>query len=359
MALLFMDSFDHYVTADLLEKWSTSAVTGAASAISIGAVGRRSTSGLRWATGTVASNSGNCTKVLAPGDATCVIGFALNVASGTVGTAGLTIAALRDGSTTQVALRLNQDLSLSVLRGPNASGPSILGTTSSPITAGSFVYIEWKTTIHNTAGTTEVRLNGAPVLSLGTLDTQNTGTTQYTAVMIGNVETIANQVASSKTVDWDDLYVCDGTGSAPLNTFLGDVRVDVRSPTAAGATTGWTPSAGANYQTVDDAAPDDDTTYTTATTVGLTDTFVYQDAPVAGATIFGLQHVLSAKKMDAGTCSLAPVTRIGTTDYPLAAQNPSTTYAYYLAIQSTNPATSATWVDTEFNAAEFGYKKTA
>ena len=28
MALLFMDSFDHYVTADLLEKWTTAGVGG-------------------------------------------------------------------------------------------------------------------------------------------------------------------------------------------------------------------------------------------------------------------------------------------------------------------------------------------
>ena len=42
MALLFMDSFDHYATADITEKWTASTGTFA-----IGAYGRNSTNGLR------------------------------------------------------------------------------------------------------------------------------------------------------------------------------------------------------------------------------------------------------------------------------------------------------------------------
>ena len=46
------------------------------------------------------------------------------------------------------------------------------------------------------------------------------------------------------TLDIDDLYICDGTGSAPHNTFLGDCRVDTLLPTADGTAQQWTPSTG-------------------------------------------------------------------------------------------------------------------
>jgi hypothetical protein len=135
--------------------------------------------------------------------------------------------------------------------------------------------------------------------------------------------------------------------------------VDARFPTAAGATTGWTPSTGANWAAVDDAAPNDDTDYTSAAAAALTDTFVTQDAPVAGATIYGVQHCLAVKKSDAGFATIAPVIRHGTTNYPGADLAPGTTYAYALSIAATNPGTSAQWTEAGFNAAEFGYTRTA
>jgi hypothetical protein len=84
-----------------------------------------------------------------------------------------------------------------------------------------------------------------------------------------------------------------------------------------------------------------------------------QDAPVAGAAIYGVQHCLNLKKMDAGTCTVAPVIRHSSTDYVGANLSPGTTYAYGLQIAATNPGTSAAWTETDFNNAEFGYKKTS
>jgi hypothetical protein len=361
MALLFMDSFDHYATADLQAKW-TANVLGSQFVNSILASGRRGSGCFRIAPNGVQSSSTitYLNKTLAPVDpTTCIIGVAFAISSATVpGTLGLPVATVRDGSTTQLTLRLNNNLTLSVLRG-SPSG-TLLGTTASAISAGSFAYLEWKVVIHPTAGTVDLRINGVSALSLTTQNTRNTANNSWNNITLGPPDSVGSIWGTiAGTVDWDDLYVLDGSGSAPLNGFLGDVRVDARYPTAAGATTAWTPSTGANWAAVDDAAPNADTDYTASSTVGQTDTFTTQDAPVVGATIYGVQHCLNLKKMDAGVCAVAPVVRHSGVDYPGADLVPSTAYVYGLQIAAVNPGTGVAWTEAGFNAAEFGYKKTA
>lgn len=358
MALLFVDSFDHYDTANLLNKWTTSGLSGTAAALTItSGAGRRSTSGFRSAVGNFVIATGFIQKVLAPADATCVIGVAVSMPTGLSGSLGYQLLSIRDGSSPQITLRVNPTMQLAVVRG--ASDGTVLGTTTATLAAGVLTYVELKVTIHNSAGTVEVRIGGATALTLSGVDTQNTGAAQWGSVSLGQQDGVLDSItgAAGKNVDFDDLYVCDGSGSAPWNTLLGDCRVDASLPTAAGASTGWTPSAGANWQCVDDAAPNDDTDYNQSTAVGQIDSFVVPDAP--GGTIHGVQVVLTAKKLDAGGATIAPVVRIGSTDYVGSDLTPGTTYGFLRAVYPTSPATAAVWTTAEFNAAEFGYKKTA
>jgi len=109
---------------------------------------------------------------------------------------------------------------------------------------------------------------------------------------------------------------------------------------------------------VDEIPPNDDTDFTTAASAGLTDTFVVQDAPVANAIIYGVQHCLNAKKSDAGVASIAPVIRPSGVDFVGADLAPGTAYSYLLQIAATNPATGAQWTEAQFNAAEFGVRRT-
>jgi hypothetical protein len=327
MALLFMDSFDHYVTADLIEKWTSSA-SGFFGTVAINATGgRRGSGSFRFALTNNNSNGfGGLAKTLTPSDATGIMGFAVTIPVGTVGTVGMALASLRDSGTAQVTLRANSNNTISVVRG--LANGTVLGTTTATFTSGVFFHIEWKVAIHPSAGTVDVRLNGTSVLSLTGQNTRATANTSWNGVVLGFTEQVSNSASANNTnTDFDDLYVLDGSGAAPWNAFLGDCRVDVRNPTAAGATTGWTPSTGSNWQNVDDAAPNDDTDYNSTSTTNAVDTFVVQDAPVVGATIFGIQHCLSMKKMDAGTCSVAPVVRHSGVDYVGSDISPSTSYS--------------------------------
>jgi hypothetical protein len=231
------------------------------------------------------------------------------------------------------------------------------------MSAGVVAYVEWKVLIHPTAGTVDVRVNGVAVagLSLTNQVTRNSAASQWTSIVLGIFDSVSNTTTAPGAtlfMDFDDLYVLDGTGAAPWNGFLGDCRVDALYPTAPGATTGWTPSAGANWQCVDETAPNDDTDFTSATASPAKDTFVVQDAPVAGAVVYGVQHCFNVKKMDAGAATIAPVVRHSGTDFVGADLAPATTYAYVTQIAQTNPGTGTQWTAVGFNAAEFGYVKT-
>ena len=336
MAFLFCDSFDHYATADVASKYTV--VSGV---VSIQATGGRRGSGCARTTG----GSDEFEISLTPGDNTVVVG--LSMKHSTISSSEMLL--IRKSGNNQCILKLNADGSISFNRGSS----TVLGTTAAGlITSGNTYYIELKALISTTVGTAIIRINGAQVLSLTGLNNAGNGTSDW-----GTLKFNGN---GGITKDYDDLYLLDGTGAAPLNTFLGDVRVDARFPTAEGANSAWTPSTGSdNALMVDDPAPNSDTDFNSTVTVNAVDTHVVQDAPVAGATIYAVQQCTYMKKTDAGTTSVAAVVRSGGTDYVQPTVNPTTAYKYYLQPLPTDPNTSAAWTEAKFNAAEFGYKRIA
>jgi len=367
MALLFMDSFDHYATVDLVEKWSSIYTAGGSvSPVITAGAGRRASAGLRQAAGN--SDCRAFGKVVPAVGNTCVCGFSFTQSAGSftqlqvntsfdpntskTSSGGTSLALIRQASANQLVLRPNTNGTLSVYRGTTLLGaPSALA-----LAAGVTYYIELVAVIDPTVGTVDVLVNGVSWIALTNQNTRATASSTWDEVVLGKLVS----TATPNTWDFDDVYLLDGSGPAPWNGPLGDVRVDARFPTAEGASSAWTPSTGSdNALTVDEAAPNDDTDHNTTATVGATDTFVMQDAPLPGATIYGVQHCLALKKMDAGVCTVAPVIRHGGVDYPGANFSPSTSYAYGLQIVQTNPGTGAAWIEADFNAAEFGYRKTS
>lgn len=338
MALLWMDSFDHYVTADLVEKYTSNA----GASISAGN-GRNATAALSGGSGLI--------KGLAPADATAIIGFA-HRPTGTLGNNDVLM--LGDGgfgnSTAQATVRILADGSITVYRG-NSSVGTVLGTSAAGVvSSGVWQHIEAKITIHDSTGAVTIRVNGVAVLTLTGVDTKNTAAAQWTAFQV--------QPGSGNYID--DLFVCDGSGSNN-NDLLGDCRVECLLPsTGNGSNTGLTPSTGTDHGAlVDESAPNDDTDYNGATTTGVKDTYNFPSVATTGA-VKGVQINLSAKKTDTGTKTICAVTRPGSTDYDGPTQAlATTTYQYYSSIRETNPDTSALWTVSEINAAEFGMKVVA
>lgn len=366
MALLFLDSFDHYADADKTTKWTSYAAGLNGDIMVVAAIGARSTQGLRVRTTNTASFWTGTLHLVpsmpVPSGATLVVGFRVKannpfVTHGTgtdPDTVGAASAAAlfvcRSAGTNQWWLRWNSTGTLSVYR-----GATLLGTTAAALSVGVFSYVEVKVLLSTTVGTVDVRVDAISQLSLTGQNTQNGSSATWDEIRIGH----ATSAGGGANIDWniDDYYLADGTGS-DWNSFKGDVRVDATYPTSDGSHSDFTLSTGAtHFGTVDEALANSDTDYNYTSTVNNIDTLNYPNIPVAGATIPGYQIVSQVKKTDAGAATLKAVSRIGGTDYLGAEYGVPTTYAFIRQPQAVSPATSVALTEAEYNAAEFGVKK--
>jgi hypothetical protein len=226
---------------------------------------------------------------------------------------------------------------------------AVLATSSKVLALSTFYYVEFKVTVHDTTGAFEVRVNSETWVSGSGIDTRNGGAGIIDRARLGGFVNLS--------YNWraDDWYVCDGT-TGLHNTFLGDVRCEVISPSGAGAHTDWSPSAGANYTTVDEKPANSDTDYNSSSTAAQIDTFAFGDLAEATADIFAVQHYLFSRKDDAGSRTIRPKIRISGTDYSGANIAVTDTYKYDTEIVEQSPATSTDWTVSEVNGAEFGYE---
>lgn len=327
------------VLADYLGKWLT--VPGAAT-ISAGA--GRFGNGLR-----VTSSTSNWSRTF-DAQATWVTGFAVRILDISAGNAHLV--ALLDGAVVHCGLAIQASTNL--LFAWRGTTGTVLGTpAATPLPVNTWVYVEAKFTISDTVGVVVVRVNGTPVISLTNQDTRNAGNATANTVRMGPAASFGT------SLDFDDLYICDTTGSVN-NDFLGDCKVEQVLPTGAGASTLWTPSAGSNWDAVNDSpAPDGDTTYVSSATAGQTDLYAFGDLGVASGTVKAVQATVLARKDDAGSRSLAVVARPGSTDRVGATQAVGDNYAGYTEVWNTNPDTAAAWTVAEVNASQFGVRMVA
>lgn len=344
MALRWLDSFQHYATADIAAKYtSTTGTVGI-----VAAVGRRGGSTLRAPNNTSVASS--VTKTI-DAQGTWTVGAALKILRNPAGASAIALIALLDAGTLQVDLRINGDETLSVTR-----NGTVLGTTTARFGIGYYQYLELKVVISDTVGTVEVRIDGTSVLSLSSQDTKNTANATANQIRVGT----GAAATVTTTLTWGDLYICDGTGGVN-DTFLGDIRVDAFLPSGNGNSSQLAGSDGNstdNYLLADESTPNGDTDYLSSATIGNKDTYAFSDISYTPTAIVGIQTVLSAK-IDSGARSLAACVRSGGTDYDGATVALTTSYVFYPEIRQVDPATALAWTKTNFNAIEMGSKVAA
>jgi hypothetical protein len=331
MALRFTDSFDHYATALRLTKWTSSVNSPAITA-----------SG-RFGSGMTNAADGN-SRILRTLDAqpTWIIGAAVSFSGGFgVPFQHLT---LNDAGTEQVSVRVNASGQLIISR-----AGTTLATGTTVLSVDVFNYIELKATINN-SGTAVVHLNGVLEISFSG-DTQNTANATANGIQLfGN--------GAGSTITIDDLYVCDGTGSAPTNDFLGDVRIEALFPSGNGNSSQFDGSDGNstdNYLLVDEATPDDDTTYVQSADVGDKDTYAYTNLVTSSGSVYGIQMLPYARKTDAGSRQIVSTARLSAVETDSLAKALPDGYTYLPDIRETKPGGGA-WTITDVNNSEFGQK---
>jgi len=254
--------------------------------------------------------------------------------------------------TVQCSLFLNNDGSLSMMRGGTTSLKSSAPGIISPLR---WYYIEWSPLVSDTVGQFEVRVDGVTVLTEAGLASPID--TKASTVAGSTINTATFIVTGSFNANYTDMYVNDPTGTL-CNTFMGDGRVDGKAVTANGATTDFTPSAGLNFQNVDDDPGNDgDATFNESNTAGHKDLFALANLPSLAGTIHAVGVACVGKKTDALSRFFRNLLRSGGTNYEGADVALSgTAYGGKQTIWMTDPATSAAWTATGVNNMQAGYK---
>lgn len=330
MSIVFMDGFDHYGNNDVAMKWDSGSTTITSRGTGVYGVGQ-------CLVGTASNRT--ITKTLTS-QATWIICFHVNF-TGLPGsdTAFLT---LRDGATSHVDLRITAAGAIRATR----NGTSLGISSSGIISTGTWYWLCAKFTIDDSAGVVEVHLNNSSVLSLTSQDTRNGANAS------ANNFQVTTPAAGAQV---DNLVVLNTAGSSLNDIPTEEWRISTQTATGAGNSTQWTPSAGSNYQNVDDATSiDSDSTYNSSSTAGHTDLFAIGNFD--SGVVRAVQTCITARKDDGGTREIREKCRSGSTNYSGATQAISSSYLTYRELREVDPATAAAWTLSNLDAAEFGYE---
>lgn len=343
MALLWYDGFDHYASGDMSLVYNTVQAASISTA-------RNGAGGLAVV---YPGFDGFVRKTVTPSGTTVVFGGAYLFTSNFSGVHG--VFAVVNAGTYLFSCAIDGSTNkLKVLRG-DGNG-TLLNTGTNVLTAAIWYYIEGKVVLASGAtGSYEIRINEATELTGSSVQTSASGTTWDTFQICQTRGTFG-------TARYDDVYVCDGSGSLN-NDFLGDCLVETKFPStdavAAGSNASLTPSTGTDHGALVDEATPNTSDYNSSAVVGNKDTYQYPDLATTGGSVKGVQVHLFVAKSTPGTRSICPVVRHAGVDYDGVDRNPSQTFTYYSQIYENNPGTSSPWTISEVNAAQFGMKISA
>lgn len=312
MSWLHSDSADHY--SDITQKYSS-----ASTAVITPGAGRKGTAGI-VTNGTTFFTLDRVTLNADIDALTLIRGIAMKLSA--LPAAPQTIMQFQEAdNTNQVCIGVLANGTVRAFKG-NTGGTS-LASSSFPIAADIYYYIETKVFIDNVAGTVEVRIWPAPERSLGSCSIEDgsdlvTSTSAMftdadlgrliefssftshiiainssTEVQVDDTNSSGNTITGDGTLSyipaidftgdtqnggtgtlgkikhglglnasWDDAYLLDTEGSE-FDDFLGNVHLEARYPNDAGFYTNWapTPAGTSNWANVDENPPDDDDTY--------------------------------------------------------------------------------------------------
>jgi hypothetical protein len=237
--------------------------------------------------------------------------------------------------TGQICVVVETDGTVSVRRSSKTGTQLDNGGTVLPNTWHSF---EITATIDNAAGAFELRIDGSTVASDSGVDTQDTANAYINSVCLGRPGAIFLYMC--------DVYIHD-------DTFMGPMKSEDLYSDGAGNYTQWTPSAGSNWQNVDERPPDEDTTYNLEATATQKDSFTFQNTTQTG-TVKCVAVNIQMRMDDAGPHTVRPFVRISSTDYFGTAFSVTGAYVNSQYIWEVSPATAVAWTDGEIDGAEFG-----
>jgi len=215
--------------------------------------------------------------------------------------------------------------------------------------------IEVHVLIDNAIGIVQVRLDGVQIIDfLG--DTQYGTEIIVYAISWGSTPETGVPSLRCGYCYYDDLAVNNPHGIRN-NSWPGLGGIIGLVPTGTGNYTQLTPSAGTNWQAVNDVPPDDDAAYVEQATVDLKDTYQMQDliiTPGKVADIAAVQWLCRAYNTVSQGGNFARLLRLYGVDYQDDDIGYDRSYDYHPEILETSPDTGQDWTGDEVNALEAG-----
>jgi hypothetical protein len=343
MALLFLDSFDHYADADVFKKWTGTYRTffGVGPTVEITSSGRFGNKA-----GLFINGMGQMwlAKTLGPTGNGAVVGAAMRPQI----MASTPIFYFALGGSVQCAMVMNVTGTITLYRGSTVLGTS---TRAVPVPLN-WNYYELKVTVATSGASISARVNGEVYLALTGQNCADTGTNGWDQIWL------SSQFYTYSWTYYDDLYVLDQSGAAN-NDFWGDVRIDPHYPSGAGSSTDFTPNVDTNWQNVDDTAPDGDTTANSSLAADDIDSFTHEALKNPGATIRGVQMLGSFSKDKAGPALVSNRLEFGGVEYLGSGYAPTQgDYGWAIDAHGLSPDSGIAWAESEFNAMQMGYRRT-
>jgi hypothetical protein len=225
------------------------------------------------------------------------------------------------------------------------SATTTLGTSTETISTATWYYLQLYVRVHDTTGQVIIKLDGTEVVNVNNVDTKNTGTGYINAVRYTN----------DTDIYYGPHFFADASGSdfTALSTDILDLTLLV--PDGAGNSTQFTPSTGANYQTVDEN-PVSQTDYNESSTDTHKDTFAMEDATSAIDVPYCVIPYVIGERTDATAFSLNAVVRHSSSEAAGADKTMALTMLEAKHYAHVNPSTGIAWTKSEASAMECGYE---
>lgn len=255
------------------------------------------------------------------------------------------IMALDDAGTLQCELRQLSTGELRITR-----NGTVLATSTNTLTTNNPYHIQVLLTVHNSAGTYEVKVDGTSTGWIPAATGQNTrnGSNDY-ANRLRMYAASFTALATGHRFAY--LHVREGLSSSL------PALVHVARPSGDGTDADWVGNYAAEWYNVGERWANDDQTFNQSGTDTHKSSHVLQGTP--SGTIYGVQASLLARQ-DAGSGhTIRAYLLIGGTRYYGAAQALGATWARLVWVWPTNPDTSSAWVTADLapGAIELGYER--
>lgn len=229
------------------------------------------------------------------------------------------------------------------------SGGATTRGTSAPgaVPAGQYFHAEFMAHANGASSSMECRINGVTVVSATGF---GGGSTQIAQFAMGRTTVL---LSGAEPYWFADLRVGDDQGGVN-DDFMGDRRVFTHFPNRDGSPSEWTPSAGSDkYAMVDEADPDDDSTYIESEAEGSLQRLGFTPLDASVSAIGGIALVSYVKKTDAGPCFIAQNVVAQSGDKTLGDEYaPGLGYLYAHQLFDLNPDGLVPWTPTEVDALE-------